>query len=235
MGAWGIGWNGRLDSRHDTRHTDQTVDTSETDADPPQSRPPYDPLTRAHIARRETEHGTRPIGLTIMNVPVGMRSESGKVDVESQSIEVEGDQVGSGALTVHPDGQGLQASKEEETILRRQARPGRVDEESYTFSDVVAFDGDDPGHDVVMPREVLGPRIVDDIRTEVERSLKVGGHHGVVDHDKGFRGSRMDQAGDHPQVGDLEKRVGRGFDEDHLAPLPHVLEDRLEVVPNVQI
>jgi hypothetical protein len=119
MAVLGIGWNGRLDSRHDTRHTDQTVDTSETNADPPQPRPPYDPLTRAHIARRETEHGTRPISLTIMNVPVGVRGESGKVDVEPQSIEIEGDKVGSGALTVHPDGQGLQASKEEETILGR--------------------------------------------------------------------------------------------------------------------
>lgn len=235
MAVLGIGWNERLDSRHDTRHTDQTVDTSETDADPPQPRAPNDPLTRAHIARRETEHGTRPVSLTIMDVPVGVRGESGKVDVEPQSIEVEGDEVRRGALTVHPNGQGLQASKEEETILRRQSGSGRVDQESHTLSHLVAFDGDDPGHDVVMPREVLGTRIVDDICTEVERSLKVGGHHGVVDHDEGFRGSRVDQAGDHPQVGDLEERVGRGFDEDHLAPLPHVLEDRLEVVPNVQI
>lgn len=204
MAVLGMRWNGRLDSRHDTRHTDETVDTSETDADPPQPRPPYDPLARAHVARRETEHGTRPISLTIMNVPVGMRGESGKVDVEPQSIEVEGDEMCSGALTVHPDRQGLQASKEEETILRRQSRPGRVDQESHTFGDLVTFDGDDPGHDVVMPREVLGTRIVDDICTEVERSLKVGGHHGVVDHDEGFRRSRVDQAGDHPQVGDLE-------------------------------
>lgn len=50
--------------------------------------------------------------------------------METEVLEVEGDKVGSGRLTVHTDGEGFETAEKEETVERSETDTGRIDEES---------------------------------------------------------------------------------------------------------
>ena len=83
-----VGEGRSLDLRHDTRHRDQTVDTSETDGNTPQPRSTDDPLTHRHVPRRETQDGTCTIRLLKVDITTGMILQSREVDMEAEGMEV---------------------------------------------------------------------------------------------------------------------------------------------------
>ncbi len=103
-------------SRHDTRHTDQTVDTAETDADAPQSRTAYDPLTQSNVSSSETQHCTCSICLLVMQISVKVVLQSWEIDVKAERIEVGRDHGSREGLTVESDRQCFKTTKEEEGI-----------------------------------------------------------------------------------------------------------------------
>ena len=53
------------------------------------------------------------------------------------------------------------------------------------LDDNFSLDGNNTGHDIVVTAEILGSRVIDDVGAEVERSLEVWRHHGVVHDDQG--------------------------------------------------
>jgi hypothetical protein len=83
-----VGEGRSLDLRHDTRHRDQTVDTSETDGNTPQPRSTDDPLTHRYISRRETQDRTCTIRLPKVDITTGMILQSREVDMEAEGMEV---------------------------------------------------------------------------------------------------------------------------------------------------
>jgi hypothetical protein len=54
------------------------------------------------------------------------------------------------------------------------------------LDDVFSLNGNDTSHDIMVTAEVLGSRVVNDIGAQVQRSLEVRRHHGVVNDDKSF-------------------------------------------------
>jgi hypothetical protein len=54
------------------------------------------------------------------------------------------------------------------------------------LDDIFSLNRNNTSHDIVMTAEILGSRVVNNIGAEVQRSLEVRRHHGVVNDDKSF-------------------------------------------------
>jgi len=54
--------------RHGTGHTDERVDRTKADADPPQVCRPDDPLAELLVASGKAEHGARPTRKAVVNL-----------------------------------------------------------------------------------------------------------------------------------------------------------------------
>lgn len=83
------------------------------------------------------------------------------------------------------------------------------------LGDVGATAGDDSSHQVVVATEVLGSAVVDNVCAVLERSLEVRAHHRVVDDYERLGLVAMNKFRNSGNVGDLEERVRRSFEEDH--------------------
>lgn len=79
-----------------------------------------------------------------------------------------------------------------------------------------------------MSAQVLGTGVVDNVTTEFERATQVRTHHCVVDDDDGLGAVPLGDASDLFEVGDLEERVGRRFEQDHGDLVRRVLQVRQE-------
>lgn len=116
----------------------------------------------------------------------------------------------------------LTSSKQQEAVKRRKTGAHRVDEPRQALTDLLRPGGDGAGHEVVVPAQVLGcgvvhlslrkpireegqvslllpkPCVIEersayDVYSEVQRSLEVRRHHGVVQNDKSVLLSQIRQ------------------------------------------
>lgn len=69
-----------------------------------------------------------------MRVPRRVAWQPWEVDVEPEVVEVEGDELRGGGLTVHADGEGFETAEKEETVEGGEADAGGVDEEGEALS-----------------------------------------------------------------------------------------------------
>lgn len=79
-----------------------------------------------------------------------------------------------------------------------------------------------------MSAQVLGAGIVDNVATKFEWSAQVRTHHRVVDDDDSLGAVALGDAGDLFEVGDLEERVRRRFEQHHGDLVRRVLQVRQE-------
>lgn len=135
--------------------------------------------------------------------------QSRVVDQETKGVEVRRNQLSGQLHSVHSDGHGFDPSQQQERVEWRQTRPNRVDEECNLFTNLRVGNCNDTSHEIVVAREVLCGRIVNNIDAEVKRSLEIRGHHGVVDDDQSIGVGSLDGSDDCSDVGNLEQRVGR--------------------------
>lgn len=70
-----------------------------------------------------------------MRVPRRVTLQPWEIDVEAEVVEVEGDELRGGGLTVHADGEGFETTEEEETVEWCETDSGRVDEECESLEE----------------------------------------------------------------------------------------------------
>lgn len=99
---------------------------------------------------------------------------------------------------------------------------------SSHLGNLVPVAADETGHEVVVSAQILGAGVVDDVATELERAAQVRTHHRVVDDDDGLGAVPLGDAGDLFEVGDLEERVRRRFEQHHGDFVRRVLQVRQE-------
>lgn len=116
-------------SRHEAGHTDQTVDTSETDTDSPQPRCSDDPLAQSLVSRLETEDSTGSTRESVVDLLAGMVGESGVLDPESEGVKVLGDELRRSLLAVESQSERLNTTEEEERVEGGQCVSDGVDRE----------------------------------------------------------------------------------------------------------
>ncbi len=120
-----------------------------------------------------------------------------------------------GAMGLHAQRQRLQATQGQEAVERALHAPDGVLQEGHLFGQlgVVAHHHHAANH-VRVPVEVLGGRVQDQVRAQFQRALQHRRGEGVVHHhDQAVALGDGTHRGD---VHDLQHRVGRGFDPDHL-------------------
>lgn len=78
-------------ARHQARHGDEGVDSTEADTDAPESRSPYNALTERLVTSHEAQHSARAVRKALVDLTSWMVFQPGVEDFESQVIEVVGD------------------------------------------------------------------------------------------------------------------------------------------------
>ena len=200
---------------HPTRHTDQTIDAPETDADSPQPRSLDDALADFDVARFEREHRARTPRHRVVERVLRVRFQARVADAEAVGFEELGDALRVGLLLLETDFERLDAAQQEPGVEGGEAAAGGVDGEVEFVAELGVVDGEDAGHEVVVAGEVFGAAFVDDVGAEVERVLEEGGQHGVVYGDEGGGVGGVGERGDGGDVDDLDEGVCGRFEEDH--------------------
>ena len=149
------------------------------------------------------------------------RAISGRVGEEI------GDLCGALGLLAHPDRQRLQPLEQRPGVEGRQARAGVAEIVVQILVDPLLVGKDDAAEAAALAVDVLGRRIDDDMRAELERLLLQRRGEDIVDDQP--RADRVGECGDRGDVDHFERRVGRAFEEEQLRVRP----DRLFPVRDV--
>ena len=109
----------KVDVRHHARHADQAIDASEAYAYPPQPGSADNLLAQRFVTRCETQDCARTISNSIMNITIGVTSETGVVHKETELVEHLCDKNCGLLLAIHANRKCLDTTKKEEGIERR--------------------------------------------------------------------------------------------------------------------
>ena len=119
----------------------------------------------------------------------------------------------TGAVGLHAHTQGLQPLEEHPGIERAEGRPGGPQEAHHRLHLGLA-PGNHTAEAAALAIDVLGRRVHDDVRTELQRLLQRRRAEAVVDHQQRLVGmGNLGQSGDIHQLG---QRVGWRLDEQQL-------------------
>ena len=117
-------------------------------------------------------------------------------------------------MPVHPDAERLQPAQHQPRVERAGDGADRVLVERDLLGELeVAYD-EGAADDVGVAAAVLRGRVHDDVGTERQRLLEVRRGEGVVDDQQGT--GLVRDGGQRLDVADVEQRVGRRLDPDHL-------------------
>jgi hypothetical protein len=120
-----------LHVRHDTRHADQGVDTTEGDRDAPKTCGANNALREGLVPRCEGEYSTIIVCVTFMNLSPRMIHQARVVNLETEAFEHCGDSHCRGLLTVHADGKCLYTTQKKEAVEWSEGITDRIDNERY--------------------------------------------------------------------------------------------------------
>lgn len=115
-----------VDARHNARHADQTVHTTEAYADAPKSSPADHPLTQSLISGLETEDRSVAIGNSLVDFSSRMISKSWVVHMESQGVKVFGNDVRRGLLPVHAESECFNSAEQKKRVDGCESVSNRV-------------------------------------------------------------------------------------------------------------
>ena len=141
-----------------------------------------------------------------------MGFQPGVENIEAETVEHLGDETSGRLLSVHADSEGLHTAQEKEGVERRKSVTNGVDHETNVFCEVFSIAHDDPGHEVMVTRQVFGGAVINDIRAVFQRALEVWAHHRIVNHDNCVWGSLLDLRANFGKIDDFEQRVGWGLE-----------------------
>ncbi|MNU92512.1 hypothetical protein D3C71_824310 [compost metagenome] len=120
-----------------------------------------------------------------------------------------------GAVRLHAQRQGLQATQRQEAVERALHATHRVLQEGHLLGQFgVVTDHDHATDHVRVAIEVLGGRVQHQVRAQLQRTLQHRRGEGVVDHHD--QAMALGDGGDRGDVDDLQHRVGGGLDPHHL-------------------
>ena len=123
-------------------------------------------------------------------------------------------------MSIHADGQRLQAAEREVGIERTGHAASRVLVELHGFEQLISAD-DAAAHDIGVAAEVLRRAVNDEVGPERERLLKVRRGERVVDGE--LRAVLVRHLRDRGDVQNLQQGVGRRLDPDQLRLRRHQL------------
>ena len=198
--------------RHAGGMLDQALDAAEALGERPH-RCTGDELDRFLLGlNEERDHPAEIAHLTRGDLVPGMLGEPGPEHLRDARVPGEELDHASGvlAVTVHAKGERLETAENEPRVERPWHGTERLLEEAQPLGDRRVVRRGKPAHDVRVAAEVLGRRVEDDVRSEVERGLEIGRRERVVDDEQCPRGPRC--GGDGREVHDVEQRVRRGLD-----------------------
>ena len=137
----------------------------------------------------------------------------------------DGEPVGADAL--HAERERAEPAHDEERVERRHQRAVVLPPVEDLRHDVLRLGDAAPADDVAVPVDVLGDRVDDDVRAELQRALEDGGRERVVDddHDAVLLGELADRL----DVRDAPGRVRGGLEVDHLGVVADGLRDLLDL------
>ena len=113
-------------------------------------------------------------------------------------------------MALHSNREGLHATQDQVTVERARDCPSRVLNEPEALGKLRIPHRDEAADHVAVTSKVLGGRVHDDVGTEREGLLEIGGGKGVVnDHERIAVVCEPRCLGD---VDDVQQRIGRALD-----------------------
>ena len=174
-----------------------------------------------HRTQIKREHRTRPLLLPARDIVMRMRRQSRVIDLAHLGVGVQVPRNRNPVRVVleHPHGQGLNSTRHQKAIHRREPGPRRALNKVDFLRVLRARQDHSSACRIAVPVQILGHRVHDDVRSELDGALQVGAHERVIDRDGDVPLAGKLRNG--RNVGHVHGRIRGRFDVQHLGVRAH--------------
>jgi len=177
----------------------------------------------------ERHHAGEVLHLAPRQLVLRVALEARVVDPRHAGVGVEParDRQRSLLMRLHPERQGGRAARDQPGVEGAHHPAVMHDRLAHQRPDQPGPAADEAADRVAMAADILGRRVHDIVRPQLQRAGADGAREGAVDREPGA--ARMGDLRRCRDVGEAEERVAGGVDEDELRLLPHRRLQRAEI------
>lgn len=213
---------------HAAGNLNQTLDTAETLGEGEDLCNLAEALSGSMATLNAEREHTTAEGVAVLllgDMSVRVRVKAGVVDSDDQRrcLKSSGNSVGVAASLTSSQVQGLETAVSEPGVESGGDSTNGVLEEAQAGLELVAVEGSNTHNYITVAIDVLGDTVDDDIGTEVERVLDVGGEESVVDNDEDTM--LVGLSNDGSDIDEAQCRVARSLNPDQASIGGDVLGD----------